>query len=248
MTLHIIGAGVVGKATGEGFRRFGCKVVYTDKGEDHASVEASLHFICTPEGAVPDIVAEFADKRRAAHLKHRVVIRSSVPPGTTQDLQESCVSSGVMLCHNPEFLREAVAESEFLHADRALIGVTYSEAEFAMLANLYRSMQIPVIFCASQVSETVKLLTNAYLATQISWWNEMKGICDGLELNSHQVARLVAMDSRVSKYGAYQHGKPYGGACLPKDVDQVLELQKLDQLATTILEAVKNINIRMGGA
>lgn len=253
MKLHIIGPGVVGTATGKGFQRFGHQVVYTDKGEDHA-VEADLHFICTPETAVAEVVASLAqaegqrDEGETSPME--VVIRSSVPLGTTDHLDRQFAGLRFRLFHNPEFLREAVAETDFLHASRAIIGMSHPEWSgwrSHKLGLLYQQMQVRVIYCPAAVSELVKLLTNAYLATQVSFWNAIEGICANAGVNSHQVARLVALDPRVSRYGAYQHGQPYGGRCLPKDLEQLLLLASAVPEAWNFLSAVRYVNQGKGG-
>ena len=264
MKVHVIGAGVIGLATGRGFARFGHEVLYSDTDSGVVSrcaavsvihpsrwaiPEAAVHFVCTPEDAAPDVV-----RRLVAENAHGlIVIRSSVPPGTTRSL---AAETNRMLFHNPEFLKEVVADDDFLWADYSLIGwsermthdTSYEEAMHVFHA-LYGPMGIQGVPCSSTESELVKLLTNNHLATLISFWNEMALICRQLKLNSHKVSRLVAMDTRVSNYGAYKHGAPYGGRCLPKDVEQVLAFAR--DLPTPILmpllEAVGKVNKSIGG-
>ncbi|KKL12485.1 hypothetical protein LCGC14_2535310, partial [marine sediment metagenome] len=160
------------------------------------------------------------------------------------------------LWHNPEFLREAVAEHDFLNSAYTLVGYAGPGDEDDFLQNcdaldaLYGTMNVHPLYCAATESELAKLATNAYLATQISFWNQMQWLAEELGVNSHQVARLVALDSRVSPYGAFMHGKPYSGPCLPKDVAQLLALSLSDPepVPTPLLEAVQRINLMMGGA
>ena len=270
MKIHVVGAGVIGCATGKGFARFGHQVVYSDidprardrigdaefhiSGKGNWIPEANVHFICTPEGSVPDVV------RSLKTIQGAIVIRSSVPPGTTQKLAEEL---NRILWHNPEFLREAMAEQDFLWARYAIVGTPTKNSRFnPSLRNglntiynfveLYEEMGIEVFYCSSTESELVKLFTNTYLATLISIWSENKLLCDALSVNSHKVARLVALDERVSKYGAYMHGAAYGGMCLPKDVAQVLKLAEQmlgnpSDIATPLLYAVQLVNKRHRG-
>ena len=244
MKLHIIGPGVVGKATGEGFKRFGHQVVYTDRGDNHA-VEADLHLICTPEDTVKEVVQELAEglgpSAEYASGYHQVVVRSSVPPGTTTALAKKY--PGVRFWHNPEFLREATAESDFLHADRAVLG--YTDNPFCYgLDQLYHEMGVPIYRCSSAVSEMVKLVTNASLATQLGFWQTIQGLCETKGLNSHQVGRLVALDPRVSSYGPGMHGTSYGHTkCLPKDLAQLIRLGNEAQRHVDVLEAVRLMDV-----
>lgn len=267
MKIHIVGAGVVGKATGRGFARFGHEIAYSDIDPGaHVRVpeapfyyvtagmfpDADFYFVCTPEDAAPGVV------RQLAPVSGGIVIRSSVLPGTTAALSKELRRP---LWHNPEFLREAVAEDDFLHTKYAILGkahgghpfgdVAYHEDE---LTCLYEHMGAEVVVCNSTESEFIKLITNAYLATQISFWNDIKKLTDAMGVNSHRIARIVALDPRVSEYGAYKHGAPYGGHCLPKDIAQLLKLrgQLADKMdlkmgRVHLIEAVKAINVFLGG-
>ena len=223
MKIHIVGPGVVGKATGEGFARFGHQVVYTDKDDDHSKPEADVRFICTPEGVVDQVVKGIAAVREDHSY---IVVRSTVPPGTCKRL---AVETGTLIWHNPEWLREATSEMDFLNTRFAIIGDAnpYPNGELnecPPLNELYTDMRVPIFYCLSDESEMAKIVMNGYLATQISFWNDIKDICDGIGLNSHKVARLVTLDPRVSPYGAFAHGKPFGGKCLPKDLRTLIRL------------------------
>ena len=131
MRIHVIGPGVVGMATGRGCERFGHQVVYSDKGHDHQAVQADLTLICTPEAVVPKVVRELGGG------KGPVVIRSSVPPGTTAQLESE---THLGLCHNPEFLREATAEADFLaRRQRVLMRSRHAEDPYRLHASQYLS-------------------------------------------------------------------------------------------------------------
>ncbi len=251
MNIHIVGAGVVGKATGKAFERFGHSVVYTDKGDDHGAVRADVHFICVPEQVAPECVRQVAAGVKARKPTFEwegedIVIRSTVPPGTTLALAKEL---RLELLHNPEFLREATAEQDVMTADRVLIGVTLPVMSApSRLHTLYEPFRVPIYVATSTETELAKLLTNAYLATLISFWNEANGITAAAGVNGHKVARLAALDSRVSSYGYLFLGQAYGGKCLPKDVAQLLAFAKQDaSLRTWLLSAVQDVNIALGG-
>ena len=168
-----------------------------------------------------------------------MVIRSTVPPGTTEELARQY--QRLKLFHNPEFLREAMAEPDFLHADRAIIGWGSRGNPFChRLEELYQEMGVPVHRCPSTISEMVKLVTNSYLATQLGFWQSIKGICEAQGLNSHQLGALVALDPRVSSYGPKMHGTSYGHTkCLPKDLAQLLDVGQRAGADTLLLHAVR---------
>lgn len=251
MRLHIIGKGAVGTATGEGFRRFGNEITYTDKGDDHNAVEADIHFVCVPEHVVPEVVRGLVRPipwtRETMGL---IVVRSTVPPGTCAALADELRRP---ILHNPEWLRESTAHQDFLNTDRVLLGWNFEEYKASTdplltLEELYEPFGAPIFRAFSTVTEMVKLLTNNHLAMLISFWNEAKTLCDAARINSHAVARLVALDKRVSLYGAVQHGAPYGGKCLPKDSSQLRTWAAEHAIPIPLLYAVHEINVSLGGA
>lgn len=243
MDINIIGPGVVGKATGEAWSRFGHNIDYTDIGEDFYS-SADLYVICTPEDTVEDVVTALVEWLQGVNQLGLadIVVRSSTPPGTIARIAEG---HGISLWHNPEFLREATAEQDVLHAQYTIIGYARRTKELEevvpceALDEIYTGMGIGPIYCTSTESEFVKLATNCYLATQISFWNELKRIADELGINSHKVAKLATLDPRVSTYGALMHGAAYGGKCLPKDMKQMRDF-RLGR--TPLLDVVGEIN------
>lgn len=246
MKIHIVGPGVVGNATAKMFFRFGYSVVTTDQGEQH-DISSDIHFVCVPEAVAIPVVRELRD------VGGVVVIRSSVPPGTTDLLSKELQRD---IFHNPEFLKEATAEADVVEEQRVVIGTPktpvnpdFLRVSMDFLETLYRTVGKEVIRCSALESETLKLLNNAYLATLISYWGEAYKLCNVMGLNSHRVARMaVENDSRVQSYGAYRHGPPgYGGKCLPKDLDQILALGERFSVKLPLIEAVKVVNEEMKG-
>jgi nucleotide sugar dehydrogenase len=230
--IQIIGPGVIGKATGEGFGRYGHDVWYVDK--DDKLHPATFHFICVPEKEVKKVIEKMRDSNILG--SGTIVVRSTITPAIYEDI----ISIYPHISHNPEFLRESVAEYEFMTANRVIIGECCKEHGMS-LDDLYKPFQIPIIHTKPLISIMVKLTTNAYLSTTISFWNEIKEICDGVGINSHKVGSIVSMDPRIPTYGAKMHGKPFGGKCLPKDLDQMLELYE----DSILLKAVKEVNERL---
>jgi UDP-glucose 6-dehydrogenase len=253
MLVHIIGKGVVGGATGRGFERYGIEVIYSDDiAMHHRMDEAGVHFICTPEDAVLSVAEFLLDEK----INGDLIIRSTVRPGTTMDL---AMEYDRTVWHNPEFLRAKTSDEDFLNTKQTLIGYASPWLESPDASELdwflatYRKMLVEPVLCGSTESEFAKLITNSYLATQIGFWNEISRIVHGYNgtdevkdaesfyVNSHSIAKLVALDPRVSTYGAFMHGNPYGGYCLPKDIKQLMNVVP-DRIKGGILEAVDTAN------
>lgn len=257
MKIAVIGAGVVGRATGLGLARFGHQVSFGDISTEalekvagggyswlfgqEPPPQADLYLVCTPEEAVPEVVR--ALKPRDLEPDQEVVIRSSTLPGTTHALG---VELGIPIFHNPEFLRAAVALDDFLNARFALIGrAGHWSGGGARIENVYRQMGMRVVWTSSTMSEMVKLSVNCHLSTLISYWNEVHILCEKLGLNSHNLARLAALDGRVVSYGAYKHGEPFGGACLPKDLHRMIHFCRDKGFEPLLLEAAEAVNLAM---
>ena len=253
MRIAVIGAGVVGTATGLGMARFGHQVTFGDTSarslekvaEGGHSIwlfgqepppQADIYLVCTPEEAVPEVV------KGLALAQGDLVIRSSTLPGTTE------VLAGLLnrpVFHNPEFLRAAVALDDFLNARFAIIGRGGNIMGPCRMEALYRQMGMRIVWTSATMSELVKLSVNCYLSTLISYWNEVHLLCEKLGINSHYLARLAAQDSRVADYGAYKHGEPFGGACLPKDLHRMIHFSREKGLEPSLLEAVEAVNLAM---
>lgn len=255
MRIAVIGAGVVGTATGLGLARFGHQVSFGDTspealekvaGGGHSiwlfgeepPPQADIYLVCTPEDAVRDVI------KALALAQGDLVIRSSTLPGTTEGL------AGLLdrpIFHNPEFLREATALDDFLHTRFTLLGRAGGMQGGTKLESVYRQMGIRIVWTSATMSELVKLAINNYLATLVSYWNQVHLLCDKVGVNSHNLARLATQDPRVEHYGAYKHGEAYGGACLPKDLDRMLGFYREKGVEPVLLEAVKAVNLSLGG-
>ena len=244
MTMGIIGYGVVGSATAEVLRRLGHEVRITDANtsrmeaarlEGYQCVDegtnAEVLFICVPENRVGDALASTP----GAEI---IVIRSSVPPGTTDCLSKQL---GRPLVHMPEFLKEATAIWDSLNPPFVLIGC-HDHQDGQRLCQLFAPLLIPIRLVSPAISETVKLVLNAHLHTLISFWNEVHLISEMVGVPSHVVGKLCSQDPRVSAYGASMHGKPAGGRCLPKDLAQLINFVRTKGYVPELLEAVQRLN------
>ena len=158
---------------------------------------------------------------------HTVVVKSTVLPETTEGvvlplLEESGLNAGkdFGLCMNPEFLREGCALEDFLHPDRIVIGELDSRSGEAV-NELYQGFGAPILRTNLKVAEMIKYASNAFLATKISYSNEIGNICKKLGIDVYDVMRGVGLDSRISpKF--LQAGCGFGGSCFPKDVSALI--------------------------
>jgi len=209
--IGIIGLGVVGRATLTGFRCFGYDVWGYDKNSSKTECdeleEADIYFICTPEQEVEKVVSELQTREGL------IVVRSTTPPGTITELQQKF---GIHICHNPEFLRERNALDDFMFPNKIVIGECCRK-HGDILASLYEHFNAPIIRVTPTISEMIKIVTNAWLYTQIEFWNEVKEKCEALGIPPQVVANAVTMDPRISNYGSKMTGNKPGGKCLPKD-------------------------------
>lgn len=181
---------------------------------------------------------------------HVVVVKSTVLPGTTEDVVRPILEkeSGKRafedfgLAMNPEFLREGVALDDFLNPDRIVIGIQ-DEKTKKVLEELYEPIKAPKLFTDIKTAEMIKYASNAFLATKISFANEIGNICKKLGIDSRKVFEGVGLDHRISPY-FFRTGIGWGGSCFPKDVRALISKAKEIGEEPLILEAVVEVNER----
>ncbi len=228
-----------------------------------AAVERTLVvFIAvgTPQGndgrADLSFVREVA-RAVAEHLdSYKVVVtKSTVPAGTGTEIREIIqkyrkASHAFSVASNPEFLREGSAIEDFLRPNRIVIGCE-DEMAAAIMKDLYRPLYLietPVVLTDVVTAEVIKYASNAFLATKISFINEMADLCEKVGADVHDVARGMGLDQRIGR--KFLHPGPgYGGSCFPKDTRAILELARDNDLPLKIVSAVIEVNDgRIGGA
>ena len=151
-----------------------------------------------------------------------IVTKSTVPVGTAKEVErvirEVNPDADFDVCSNPEFLREGSAISDFLRPDRVVIGTESLRAREVM-RNLYRPLYLietPIVFTSQETSELTKYAANAFLATKITFINEIADLCEKVGANVQDVARGMGLDGRIGR--KFLHAGPgYGGSCFPKD-------------------------------
>lgn len=176
-----------------------------------------------------------------------VVTKSTVPVGTGDRVEDIMreVAPGVdiSVVSNPEFLREGAAISDFKRPDRIVIGTDNDRARDVM-RDIYRPLYLneaPMVFTGRRTSELIKYAANAFLATKITFINEMADLCEAVGADVQDVARGIGLDNRIGP--KFLHAGPgYGGSCFPKDTLALLKTAEDNDAPTRIIEAVVKVN------
>ena len=176
-----------------------------------------------------------------------VVTKSTVPVGTGREVErvvrEACPSAEFDVASNPEFLREGSAINDFMRPDRVVIG-TESDRAADVLRALYRPLYLietPIIFTSLETAELTKYAANTFLATKITFINEMADLCEKLGANVQDVARGIGLDGRIGR--KFLHAGPgYGGSCFPKDTLALVTTARRAGAPTQIVETVVAVN------
>lgn len=175
-----------------------------------------------------------------------IIDKSTVPVGTAEKVQAAIAKNAKVefdVVSNPEFLREGVAVEDFMKPDRVVIG-TKSEKAKAMMTKLYAPLVRqgnPVIFMDERSAEMTKYAANAFLATKITFMNEIANLCERVGANVDDIRRGIGTDSRIGKRFLFA-GIGYGGSCFPKDVQALEKTSKDYDYDFKILQAVMDVN------
>jgi UDPglucose 6-dehydrogenase len=171
-----------------------------------------------------------------------VVMKSTVPPGTGQRVIEyDLEGTGVRYVSNPEFLREGQAVADWQNPDRIVIGAGHGDADaIAAVKAMHAGIEAPYVITDITSAEMIKYASNAFLATRISFINEIAALCDSLGASIDAVSQGLAMDSRT---GSRIHaGVGYGGSCLPRDVGILEQLALAGGVKADLLRSVAEVN------
>jgi UDPglucose 6-dehydrogenase len=208
-------------------------------------------FICVGTPMAENGAAELRYVRMAAesigpylHDKTIVINKSTVPIGTgdmvTEILKQYADPKNFAVVSNPEFLREGAAVSDFFSPDRIVLGAMDHGAA-RKVAELHEPLNAPVIITDLHTAEMIKYASNAFLATRISFINEIAHICERLGADVKEVARGMGMDKRIGPH-FLNAGVGYGGSCFPKDVRALAYMAEAQNCHPQLLEAVMAIN------
>jgi UDPglucose 6-dehydrogenase len=176
----------------------------------------------------------------------KIVVSKSTVPVETGELVSSIISENAREIHpfdvvsNPEFLREGSAVSDFMQPDRIVIGTSSAQAE-AVMRDLYASLDAPFVVTDVRTSEMIKYAANAFLATKISFMNEIANICELVDVDVKSVGRGIGFDHRIGTQ-FMNPGIGYGGSCFPKDVRALEKIANGRRYDATLLRSVEAVN------
>src|SRR5689334_16917016 len=176
-----------------------------------------------------------------------VVTKSTVPVGTGDEVEriirETNPSADVVIASNPEFLREGAAIRDFKFPDRIVVG-TDDERGRKILGDVYRPLslnQAPLMFTARRTAELIKYAANAFLATKITFINEIADLAEKVGADVQEVARGIGLDNRIGS--KFLHAGPgFGGSCFPKDTRALVKIAQDHDVQLRIVEAVLGVN------
>ncbi len=204
------------------------------------------------DGSADLSFVEAAARSIAAHMNgYKVIVtKSTVPIGTGEYLrklireeQKTRLNFGIV--SNPEFLREGAAINDFMRPDRVVLGSRDEEA-IAIMRDLYRPLYLieaPFVLTSLEAAELTKYAANAFLATKISFINEIANLCESIGCDVHDVARAIGMDRRIgSKF--LHPGPGFGGSCFPKDTQALASVAREFGRNSMIVDAVIEVNRR----
>lgn len=204
------------------------------------------------DGSADLAYVEAAARSIAEHMNgYKVIVtKSTVPVGTGEHLrslirEHQKKQNNFGIVSNPEFLREGAAIDDFMRPDRVVIGSRDEEA-VAIMRDLYRPLYLietPFVVTSLEAAEVIKYAANAFLATKISFINEIANLCDRIGCDVHDVARGIGMDRRIgSKF--LHPGPGFGGSCFPKDTRALASVARQYKSDSLIVDAVIEVNER----
>jgi len=173
-----------------------------------------------------------------------VVVKSTVPVGTCREVERIIrkrrPDADFDVASNPEFLREGSAINDFMNPDRVVLGSMNREAA-QKVAQLYLSLRCPIMITDLRTAEMIKYASNAFLATRISFINEIANICEEMGADVREVSRGMGLDKRIGP-AFLDAGLGWGGSCFPKDVKALAHMAVLHGTHPQLLQAVMEIN------
>ena len=263
MKIGIVGQGYVGTAVNEVFSKHYDVETY-DLDIDKCSVDyledlvelSNIIFVCVPTPMKKDgscdtsiveaVVKDINDMVVSRNVSGRIVaIKSTIPPGTTNRLNKECKNISVIF--NPEFLTEANFIDDFKNQNRIIIGG--ERPSTTKLRQVYSLVfpNVPIIKTGSTTAEMVKYMTNTFLATKVSFANEMFQICDELGIDYDKVVEYSTYDERLGKSHWAVPGPDghygFGGSCFPKDLNALINVAKKLDLEPNVLIGAWSTNL-----
>jgi UDPglucose 6-dehydrogenase len=205
---------------------------------------ADVDYSRTDASAVFDVLHTLAEHLSTEQI---VVIRSTVPVGTAKKARAHLARindqlSGVAIVSSPEFLREGNAVYDFFYPDRIVLGGTQSACAFASELHADRlEPRVPTIITDNETAELVKYAANAFLATKLSFANELAALCESVGADVATVTHALGLDPRIGP-GHLRPGPGFGGSCLPKDLDEYLALGRRENITLATAQGAQDTN------
>ena len=230
----------------------------TDAEEAVRATDLSIVCVGTPSAGngsldltqVEKVCQEIGLALAATSTPHTVVVRSTMLPGSTEDvvipaLEQASglrAGEGFHVCYNPEFLREGTSLADFADPPFTLLGAA-DEATAAPVRDLYATLTAPVIVAPVREAEMVKYACNAFHATKITFANEIGNVASAMGVDGRRVMEIVASDTKLNVSPAYlRPGFAFGGSCLPKDLRALGHRAQRADVAVPLLDALLRSN------
>lgn len=265
-TIGIIGQGFVGSAIREGMQHAFNVETYDIDPAQPSTVESvtemvdrvdDVIFVCLPTPMkkngrcdtriVETAISDINDANKRLNKNKIAVIKSTIEPGTTDRLNDRY--SNVTVIFNPEFLTEANSFEDFKNQNRIIIGGPRPAS--TKVKTMYRRAfpEVPIIKTGANVAETVKYFINCFLATKVSFANEMKQVCDKIDVDFDKVVEYALYDDRIGKSHLSVPGPDgsfgFGGHCFPKDLNAIRYVGEECGVSTPVLTGVWNKNLEV---
>ena len=262
-SIGVVGLGFVGTAVKNGFEKKVNVETYDKYSEDKSTCisleelvsKTKILFLCLPTPMSPDGSCDLSIIRETvlkidelATKEHVVVIKSTILPGTTSDLNQICAK--IQVVFNPEFLTEANYIEDFKNQTRIVLGGPRPGT--TIVKTLYKKVfeETPIIKTGSTTAEFVKYFLNCFLATKVSFANEFKQVCDRLNVDFDKVVEYALYDKRLGNTHFSVPGPDgklgFGGSCFPKDLNAFINLAERLDIDSMVLSSVwrKNLELR----
>ena len=261
MNIGIIGNGFVGRAVHENLKRVYKTIIYDINPElsdcksiSEVTKQSDCIFVSVPTpmhmDGTPDlsIIYDVMEKVAESYSDNIIILKSTVVPGTSREIIKRFPN--LKLVFSPEFLTEANAIGDFKSCNRMIFGGDPEDAQVCvnMMKKVFPGKEYKITDW--ETAETVKYYINAFLATKVSFANEMKQICTAIEIDYNKVRDLALLDSRIGKSHLQVPGPDghhgFGGKCFAKDLNALMYFSTLNKIKPTMLQAAwqKNLEVR----
>jgi UDPglucose 6-dehydrogenase len=214
---------------------------------EESALDSKVFFICVPtpqdDTGAADLKYVIAASRQIAYCAlpgSVIVVKSTVPVGTGEMLRNSIDRTDISFASNPEFLREGSALMDFMEPDRIVVGAENSEVAETILS-LYDNIDAPKVSTSVKSAELIKYAANAYLASRLSFVNDLAALCEQVGANVEDVVSGMGSDSRIGNR-FLQPGPGWGGSCFPKDTRALVSVAKSHGVSLGIVGAAIESN------